>query len=81
MATKWRKTRLQGVRYREHPTRKHGGSPDRYFVITYEVDGKTKTEAVGWTSQGIKPAGCYYSGLKGFPNRPRLLSLDDEGSS
>jgi len=59
MATEWRKTSFQGVRYREHPTRKHGVRPDRYYVITYKLDGKTKTEAVGWASQGIKPADCY----------------------
>ncbi|EMG37159.1 site-specific recombinase XerD [Desulfocurvibacter africanus PCS] len=59
MATEWRKTSFQGVRYREHPTRKHGIRPDRYYVITYKLDGKTKTEAVGWASQGIKPAECY----------------------
>ncbi len=47
-----------GIRYREHPTRKHNKKPDRYYVIYYRVtgeDGKKarKEEAVGWASDGI----------------------------
>ncbi len=48
----WHKSSFPGVRYREHPTRKHGINPDKYFVITYKLNGKTKTEAIGWTSEG-----------------------------
>ena len=33
MALKWIKTKETGVRYREHPTRRHSGKPDRYFTI------------------------------------------------
>lgn len=52
---KWHKTKFPGVRYREHETRKHGIQPDKYFAITYKYEGKTKTEAIGWSSNGIKP--------------------------
>jgi integrase len=42
-----------GVRYREHPTRKHGIGPDRYYTIRYKLNGKDKEEILGWSSQGI----------------------------
>jgi integrase len=48
---KWHKTQFQGVRYREHPSRKHNGRPDRYFTIRYKIDGKLKEESIGWASQ------------------------------
>jgi len=40
------------VRWREHPSRKHGVGFDRYFVLTYKLEGKTVSEAVGWASKG-----------------------------
>ncbi len=44
------KTAYPGVRYREHPTRKHGAvNKDRYFFIRYKVNGKDKEEGVGWS--------------------------------
>lgn len=47
-------TRFLGVRYREHPTRKHGGNrPDKCFFIRYKLNGKDKEEAVGWSSEGV----------------------------
>ena len=46
------KTKVQGVRYREHGSRKHGLQLDRYFFIRYRVDGKEKEEALGWASEG-----------------------------
>lgn len=55
----WHKTDFKGVRYREHPTRKHGIMPDRYYVLTYKLDGKTVTEAMGWASEGIKPTDAF----------------------
>lgn len=42
----------RGIRYREHPERKHGMMPDRYFVLRLMVDGKMKQEALGWASEG-----------------------------
>lgn len=46
----WKRTPFKGVRYREHPTRKHGIMPDRYFVIRYQRDGNREEERLGWAS-------------------------------
>lgn len=51
MAT-WIKSQYPGVRYREHPKRRHGKNPDRYFSIRYKIDGKHKEEGLGWSSEG-----------------------------
>ncbi|BBO73352.1 hypothetical protein DSCW_07690 [Desulfosarcina widdelii] len=48
-----------GVRYREHPKRKHGAVPDRYYVLTYWWKGKTVSEAVGWASEKWTPTACF----------------------
>jgi integrase len=48
----WITTEFEGVRYREHPTRKHGIVKDRYFSIRYRVDGKRIEEGLGWASKG-----------------------------
>lgn len=50
--TTWYNTNFQGVRYRKHPTRKHGVRFDRYFAIRYQRDGKRIEEGVGWESDG-----------------------------
>lgn len=56
--SKWIKTKFKGVRYREHPTRKHGVQKDKYFSIRYKIPkmderGTTdKEEALGWASDG-----------------------------
>lgn len=47
----WIKTNFPGVRYREHPTRKHGKRRDQYFTIRYKVSGKDKEEGLGWASE------------------------------
>ena len=47
---RWKKTPFKGVRYREHPTRKHGIMPDRYYTIRYYRDGKGMEEKLGWAS-------------------------------
>jgi integrase len=47
----WKKSTFQGIRYREHKTRKHGIGPDRYYVIFYKLDGKMIGEALGWASK------------------------------
>jgi integrase len=52
MKYEWIKTKMVGVRYREHPTRKHGIRRDRYYTIRYKLDGKDKEEALGWESEG-----------------------------
>ena len=48
----------KGIRYREHPTRKHGKRPDRYWCLQYRLDGKNINEAVGWWSDGASQARC-----------------------
>lgn len=48
----WILSKHEGVRYREHLTRKHGRYADRYIVIRYRVNGKRIDEVLGWTSQG-----------------------------
>ncbi len=48
---KWMSTKYKGVRYYEHPTRKHGVKFDRYFAIRYQKDGKRIEEGIGWTSE------------------------------
>lgn len=50
MAVKYYKTKYPGVRYRLHPSRKHGLKPDMYFAIYYHVNGKRKDEGLGWAS-------------------------------
>ena len=49
----WVRTQIKGVRYREHPTRKHGVKKDRYFAIRYQRDGKRVEEGLGWWSDPI----------------------------
>ncbi|MFH0789224.1 MAG: site-specific integrase, partial [Pseudomonadota bacterium] len=43
---------VRGIRYREHPTRKHGIHPDRYFTICYQKDQVRVEEGFGWLSEG-----------------------------
>lgn len=50
--TKWIQTKYEGIRYREHPTRKNGLRPDKYYVLRYRVNGVRKEEALGWESKG-----------------------------
>jgi integrase len=52
MAFKWHGSKFPGVRYREHPTRKHGVHKDRYFAIRAQVNGKRREEGLGWASEG-----------------------------
>jgi len=52
MPTAWIKTNHPGVRYREHPSRKHGVRKDRYYTIRFRIDGVLKEEALGWASEG-----------------------------
>jgi integrase len=52
MATGFLSTGVQGIRYREHKTRRHGIKKDRYFVIRFQSKGKRVEESLGWASQG-----------------------------
>ncbi len=49
---KWLSSKYPGVRYWEHPIRKHGLKQDKYFAIRYYVDGKRLEEGLGWAFQG-----------------------------
>lgn len=51
MGAEWHSTGFKGVRYRKHPTRKHGVSYDKYFSIRYQRDGKRVEEGLGWASE------------------------------
>ncbi len=52
MPVKWKKTKHPGIRFYEHPTRKHGIQKDRYFTIRFQQKGKRVEEGLGWTSEG-----------------------------
>ena len=52
MTTQFKKGKIPGIRYREHPDRKNGIQKDRYYCIYYQLDGKQKDEGVGWSSEG-----------------------------
>jgi len=47
----WIKTKYTGLRYKEHPSRKHNKKPDRYYVLNYKHNGKNINEAFGWISE------------------------------
>jgi integrase len=49
-------TAVRGIRYKEHPNRRHGKKPDRYWVLQYRRDGRTYNEAIGWWSEGASQA-------------------------
>ena len=52
MGLTWQSTKHPGVRFREHPERKHGIGPDKYFAIRAQVGGKRREEGLGWASEG-----------------------------
>lgn len=41
----------KGIRYYKHPQRKYGKRPDRYYTLVYRLEGKIKTESLGWESE------------------------------
>ena len=48
----WKKAG-QGIRYREHPERKNGIKPDRYFSIYFRSGGKQIEQGLGWGTEGM----------------------------
>ena len=70
---KWQKTQFPGVRYREHPSRRHSGRPDRYFTIRYKRNGQSKEEALGWASEG-------WNAQKASIARNELVKAHKEGT-
>ena len=59
MAKSVKTSSLPGIRYREHPTRKHGLKPDRYYFIRYKVNGVLKEEGIGWSSEKVTAESAY----------------------
>jgi integrase len=49
---------VTGLRYREHPTRKHRGQPDKYFFVRYSRSGEKHEEGIGWSSEGWNIGKC-----------------------
>jgi len=47
----WHKTNYKGIRYRLHPTRRHGKKPDIYYTIRHQEGGKRIEEGLGWASE------------------------------
>jgi site-specific recombinase XerD len=43
----------EGVRYKEHATRKNGVGFDRYYAIYFRIDGKQHEQGLGWGSKGV----------------------------
>jgi len=56
MSIEWRKTAHKGLRYYEHPKRKHGKKRDRYYAIRFKVDQREYNYGIGWVSDGIPDA-------------------------
>ena len=56
-AVQWFKA-TKGIRYRVHPTRKHGKRFDRYYALQYKLGGEVFNEAVGWASGGVTQESC-----------------------
>jgi len=66
MTIKWRKTAHKGLRYYEHPTRRHGKKRDRNYSIRFKVAGVDYDYGVGWLSDGIPDAIRKAEPLLGF---------------
>jgi integrase len=57
MAKYHSKKNIKGLRWKEHPSRKHGMKPDKYFFIYYQMPGgKRREESCGWSSEGMTEA-------------------------
>jgi len=54
----WITTKHKGLRFREHPTRKHGVRKDRFYQYRMMVDGRRVQESFGWTSEGWTENKC-----------------------
>jgi integrase len=59
MTAHWKATKYPGVRFREHPTRKHGIKRDQYFAVRYQKDGHRQEEGLGWLSEGWSAQRAY----------------------
>jgi integrase len=53
MGIQWMKIEnVKGIRYYEHNTRIYKKRKDRSFALVYKLEGKTKSETLGWESDG-----------------------------
>ena len=52
---KYRISKHPGVYGYDSTTRRHNGRPDVCFYIVVTIDGKNRTEKVGWQSEGYTP--------------------------
>lgn len=50
--------KFKGVRWHQHPTRKHGIQFDRLFGIRYQLGGKRFESVLGWASEGYTETGA-----------------------
>jgi len=66
-------TRFPGIFYREHPNRRHGIKPDRYYVMRLSVNGKRIEEACGWASEN-------WTALKATNLRSELMENKRRGT-
>ncbi|MDR1982975.1 MAG: site-specific integrase [Holosporaceae bacterium] len=67
MTITWIKVKnVKGLRYYEHSTRIYKKRKDRNFSLTYKIGGQTKTESLGWESDGwtIEKASVIMNELK-----------------
>ncbi len=51
MGFTWHQTKFKGLRYREHPSRRHGVRLDRCYQVRFLLDGKRVEETLGWSSE------------------------------
>jgi len=47
-----------GIRFKEHPFRKHGRQPDRYWGLQYRIGDKIHNVGLGWASAGVTLDEC-----------------------
>jgi len=80
MVKKWKSTKFKGVRFYEHPTRKHGLKKDRYLAIRYQKDGKRIEEGIGWTSERDPEDGQFWTEAKAALVLERLKGAAKQGT-
>ncbi len=64
MPHKWKSSKFRGVRFYEHPTRKHGFQKDRYLSIRFQKDGVRREEGIAWTSERDPADGKHWTEAK-----------------
>jgi integrase len=76
---KWMSSKYKGVRFYQHPIRKHGVKFDRYIAIRYQKDGKRVEEGLGWTSERDPSDGMYWTEEKAALLLDRLRGAARQG--